>query len=81
MAFFILHICLSTVCKRRVYRKKYLMDKLLKSKKNIEMRTLELMETVGLAERYINLYPHELDRGRRQRVGICSGHIHSGTAS
>lgn len=45
--------------------------KLLKSKKEIEERTLELMETVGLAERYINVYPHELDGGRRQRIGIA----------
>ncbi len=45
--------------------------KLLKSKKDIEKRTLELMETVGLAERYINVYPHELDGGRRQRIGIA----------
>lgn len=29
------------------------------------------METVGLAERYINVYPHELDGGRRQRIGIA----------
>ena len=45
--------------------------KLLKTKKEIEERTLELMETVGLAERYINVYPHELDGGRRQRIGIA----------
>ncbi len=45
--------------------------KLLKGKKAIEERTLELMETVGLAERYINVYPHELDGGRRQRIGIA----------
>ena len=45
--------------------------KLLNSKKDIEDRTLELMETVGLAERYINVYPHELDGGRRQRIGIA----------
>lgn len=45
--------------------------KLLKTKKEIEDRTLELMETVGLAERYINVYPHELDGGRRQRIGIA----------
>ena len=37
--------------------------KLLKSKAEIEARTLELMETVGLAERYVNTYPHELDGG------------------
>ena len=29
------------------------------------------METVGLAERLINTYPHELDGGRRQRIGIA----------
>lgn len=29
------------------------------------------MRTVGLAERYINAYPHELDGGRRQRIGIA----------
>ena len=45
--------------------------KLLHSKAEIEKRTLELMETVGLAERYINVYPHELDGGRRQRIGIA----------
>jgi peptide/nickel transport system ATP-binding protein len=43
----------------------------IKSKREIEHRTLELMETVGLAERYINTYPHELDGGRRQRIGIA----------
>ena len=37
----------------------------------IENRVLELMETVGLAERLINSYPHELDGGRRQRIGIA----------
>ena len=38
---------------------------------DIENRVLELMETVGLAERLINTYPHELDGGRRQRIGIA----------
>ena len=41
------------------------------SKADIERRVLELMETVGLAERLINTYPHELDGGRRQRIGIA----------
>lgn len=30
-----------------------------------------LMETVGLASRLYNAYPHELDGGRRQRIGIA----------
>lgn len=43
----------------------------IKSKREIQRRTLELMETVGLAERYVNTYPHELDGGRRQRIGVA----------
>ncbi|MCF6465591.1 ABC transporter ATP-binding protein [Clostridium sp. Cult2] len=46
-------------------------NKVLKSKKQIEKKTFSLMETVGLSERLINAYPHELDGGRRQRVGIA----------
>lgn len=41
------------------------------SKADIENRVLELMDTVGIAERLINTYPHELDGGRRQRIGIA----------
>ncbi len=33
--------------------------------------TRQLMDTVGLAERFENSYPHELDGGRRQRIGIA----------
>jgi len=44
---------------------------LIKNKKELEKRVLELMETVGLAPRLYNSYPHELDGGRRQRVGIA----------
>jgi peptide/nickel transport system ATP-binding protein len=29
------------------------------------------MKIVGLDERYVNTYPHELDGGRRQRIGIA----------
>ena len=41
------------------------------SKQQIEDRVLELMDTVGLARRLYNSYPHELDGGRRQRIGIA----------
>ncbi|MFY9312849.1 MAG: ABC transporter ATP-binding protein [Tepidanaerobacteraceae bacterium] len=47
------------------------LNNLIKDKREMERRVLELMETVGLAERLINTYPHELDGGRRQRVGIA----------
>ena len=40
-------------------------------KERTEMRVLELMDTVGLARRLYNSYPHELDGGRRQRIGIA----------
>ena len=41
------------------------------SKEQINQRIQELMETVGLADRLVNTYPHELDGGRRQRIGIA----------
>lgn len=44
---------------------------LAKSKAQEEQRVRELMETVGIAERLMDAYPHELDGGRRQRVGIA----------
>ena len=36
------------------------------SNEEMEKETLNLMETVGLAERLATSYPHELDGGRRQ---------------
>ena len=36
-----------------------------------ERKVLELMDTVGLAHRWYNTYPHQLDGGRRQRIGIA----------
>ena len=44
---------------------------IIKDKKAREQRVLELMDTVGLAERLYDTYPHELDGGRRQRIGIA----------
>lgn len=41
------------------------------SKKETEDRTRQLMELVGIDERLQKAYPHELDGGRRQRVGIA----------
>ena len=45
--------------------------KMCKSKAELEARVKELMDTVGLSERLMNTYPHELDGGRRQRIGIA----------
>ncbi len=41
------------------------------SKEEMYEKTHELMEVVGIAERFENSYPHELDGGRRQRIGIA----------
>lgn len=40
-------------------------------KEEIPNKVTELMDTVGLARRFVNSYPHELDGGRRQRIGIA----------
>lgn len=44
---------------------------LYESKEELEKKVRRLMDTVGLAERLAYSYPHELDGGRRQRIGIA----------
>lgn len=41
------------------------------SSAEVHRRVEELMDIVGLARRLTNSYPHELDGGRRQRIGIA----------
>ena len=41
------------------------------SKAEVTQKAKEMMELVGLAKRLENSYPHELDGGRRQRIGIA----------
>ncbi len=48
-----------------------LVRKTMKDSEAIRIKVQELMDKVGLSERYLNTYPHELDGGRRQRVGIA----------
>ena len=52
-------------------REPIVFNKLIRDKGEIDARVFQLMETVGLAERMVNSYPHELDGGRRQRIGIA----------
>ena len=42
-----------------------------RDKAGITRRVKEIMDMAGLAQRLINTYPHELDGGRRQRIGIA----------
>jgi peptide/nickel transport system ATP-binding protein len=51
-------------------------DPLIANKSNIRKAEMsecvfELMERVGLSQKLVNTYPHELDGGRRQRIGIA----------
>lgn len=46
-------------------------NRMCKSRAELQKRVKELMDTVGLAERLYNSYPHELDGGRRQRICIA----------
>jgi peptide/nickel transport system ATP-binding protein len=41
------------------------------NRKEIDNKVKEMMDVVGLSKRFENSYPHELDGGRRQRIGIA----------
>ncbi|MBN1266022.1 MAG: ATP-binding cassette domain-containing protein [Anaerolineales bacterium] len=48
-----------------------IVNKVFKDKKEMEKRVRSIMDTCGLTRRLENAYPHELDGGRRQRIGIA----------
>ena len=48
-----------------------IVSKAYRSAQDREARILQLMDTVGLARRLAGSYPHELDGGRRQRIGVA----------
>ncbi len=48
-----------------------IINKTYKTSREIDEATFRLMDTVGLASRLANAYPHELDGGRRQRIGVA----------
>ena len=48
-----------------------IVNKFCRSSSEIDERVEEMMGTVGLAKRLALSYPHELDGGRRQRIGIA----------
>ena len=48
-----------------------IVNKVYPTKQEIWNQTARLMDTVGLASRLAGAYPHELDGGRRQRIGIA----------
>lgn len=42
-----------------------------KDRDELQKHVYELMDIVGLARRFAHSYPHELDGGRRQRIGVA----------
>ena len=47
------------------------LNKMFKERAEVNKKVMKYMELSGLANRLINSYPHELDGGRRQRIGIA----------
>lgn len=56
---------IETIAEFMVFHRKY------ESKALCFNEAAKLMDTVGLARRLANAYPHELDGGRRQRIGVA----------
>lgn len=46
-------------------------NKIHRNNNDLAKDVFRLMDLVGLAGRFVNSYPHEMDGGRRQRVGIA----------
>ncbi len=49
----------------------FIVQNVYREKKDMTNHIYDLMGKVGLSNRMVNAYPHELDGGRRQRVGIA----------
>lgn len=55
---------------RQLIAEPLLVNKVCRSREEVDRKVEEMMDTVGLAKRLSEAYPHELDGGRRQRIGI-----------
>ncbi len=56
---------------RQLIAEPLIVNRICKSKQEMWERVDRMMETVGLAKRLMDAYPHELDGGRRQRIGVA----------
>ena len=48
-----------------------IVSKIYKHSADLDAAVFRAMDMVGLAARMVNAYPHEMDGGRRQRIGIA----------
>ncbi|MDR1157278.1 MAG: ATP-binding cassette domain-containing protein [Oscillospiraceae bacterium] len=48
-----------------------IVNRICRSRSDLRAEIFRMMDLVGLADRLVNSYPHELDGGRRQRIGIA----------
>ena len=56
---------------RQLIAEPLIVNKICKNRREMDERIDHIMEIVGLASRLDMAYPHELDGGRRQRIGIA----------
>lgn len=61
----------SRMCVSEIIEEPLIIHKIYKTKEERRKRVFELMDIVGIARRLSGSYPHELDGGRRQRIGIA----------
>jgi len=59
------------MCVQDLIAEPLIVNKVCKDKIEIYDKVSDLMDTVGLAQRLTGAYPHELDGGRRQRIGVA----------
>ena len=48
-----------------------IVNRVYKTRREIDQAVFKMMEMVGLSSKLVNTYPHELDGGRRQRIGVA----------
>lgn len=56
---------------RSILEEAYIVQKVCKTQSEMEEKIAKLCETVGIAKELLEYYPHELDGGTRQVVGIA----------
>ena len=59
------------MCVADIIAEYMIINRTYKTKREIYAQVDKLMDTVGLAKRLAEAYPHELDGGRRQRIGVA----------